>query len=225
MSTRRTSRQAARRRPRRAQPKTLQSLYRRPLRYEPLEDRHLLALVTVTTPLDTVDFDDGLTSLREAIFATNLISGPDEITFDFGHNGPETIVLTQGELKITDDLTITGPGAELLTIDASGSDPTPDDNNSDGTSVFVINDGDTSSQLRVQFSGLSITGSDSDGAIKAFENLALDGLTIHDNWSRTGGGAIGATLFGDASLEFRDCSFSGNTARRGGGGNTRPYRQ
>ena len=92
----------------------------RPLRCEHLEDRRLLAVVTVDTPLDVIDFNDGKTSLREAIFATNTVPGADEIRFDFGHDGPETILLTQGELAITDSLTITGPGAELLTIDASG---------------------------------------------------------------------------------------------------------
>ncbi|NOZ41333.1 MAG: hypothetical protein GXP24_14070 [Planctomycetes bacterium] len=58
------------------------------LRFETLEDRRMLAVVTVTTDQDVVDFNDGLTSLREAIFATNLIEGADEIQFDFGHDGP-----------------------------------------------------------------------------------------------------------------------------------------
>ena len=43
-----------------------------------------------------------------------------------------------GELKITDDVTIEGPGAELLTIDASGNDPTPDIDNGNGRRVFNI---------------------------------------------------------------------------------------
>jgi hypothetical protein len=32
---------------------------------EPLEDRRMLAVVTVDTNLDTIDFNDGVTSLRE----------------------------------------------------------------------------------------------------------------------------------------------------------------
>ena len=89
------------------------SLYRRALRYEPLEDRRLLAVVTVDTLADTVDFNDGHTSLREAIFATNTVPGADTINFAplLTANGPATILLTQGELKITDALTINGPGA------------------------------------------------------------------------------------------------------------------
>jgi hypothetical protein len=119
----------------------------RPFHVEPLEDRRLLANVTVDTELDVVDAGDGLTSLREAIAATNTMSGPDEIVFVF--DGPAKVLLTQGELKITDSLSINGPGAELLTIDASGSDPTPnsifgDDNfedDGDGTRIFHIDDG------------------------------------------------------------------------------------
>src|SRR5215471_4520027 len=84
----------------------------RRLRVEPLEDRRLLAVVTVNTLQDTVDFNDGVTSLREAIFATNLVGGADTIDFapSLTSGGPATIALTLGELKITDDLTITGPG-------------------------------------------------------------------------------------------------------------------
>ncbi len=88
------------------------------LQVEPLEDRRLLATFTVTTELDVVDADDGLTSLREAIDVANTTPGPDEIVFDFGHDGPAVILLEQGELEITEAVTITGDGPDLLTIDA-----------------------------------------------------------------------------------------------------------
>ena len=120
--------QRARRSVAKRQSTTGPSPYSRRLRIEPLEDRRLLAVVTVNTLDDTVDFNDGVTSLREAIFATNHGGGADTIEFAAAltSGGPATIMLTQGELKITDSLTINGPGANLLTIDASGNDPTPD---------------------------------------------------------------------------------------------------
>lgn len=66
----------------------------RRLRIETLEDRRLLAVVTVGTLDDTVDIYDGVTSLREAIFATNLVGGADTIEFapSLTAAGPATIV-------------------------------------------------------------------------------------------------------------------------------------
>ena len=81
----------------------------RRLRLEVLEERRMLAVVTVDTALDTVDLGDGLTSLREAIFATNLVAGADTIEFDASLSG-QTILLTMGELAITDSLTIDARG-------------------------------------------------------------------------------------------------------------------
>jgi len=105
-------------------------MHHRKLRIEPLEARRLLAVVTVGNNLDTVNGDvtsiaaltsldggDGI-SIREAIEAANATEGADEIVFDFGHDGPEVVLLTGTELEITDSLTITGDGADLLTIDA-----------------------------------------------------------------------------------------------------------
>ena len=185
MATRRTSRQTARRRPQLAHTRSAQSINRRPLRFEPLEDRRLLALVTVTTLDDSVDFNDGLTSLREAIFATNLVGGPDTIDFAAGltAGGPATILLTQGELRITDSLTITGPGADLLTIDASGNDSTPTVNDGKGSRVFNIDDG-TFSRTSVSIAALRVTGGDmsgSGGAIFSVENLHLSDMVVDLN--------------------------------------------
>src|SRR5688572_33218165 len=102
MATRRNSRKSAQRRHSRKNRLVSRflsgSLYGRRLRYEPLEDRRLLALVTVTTLADTVDFEDGVTSLREAISATNVAVGADTIDFapSLMAGGPATIRLTQG---------------------------------------------------------------------------------------------------------------------------------
>ena len=169
----------------------------RKLHCERLEDRRLLAVVTVDTNQDVVDFNDGVTSLREAIFATNTVPGTDEIVFDFGHDGPETILLTQGELVITDSLTITGPGAELLTIDASGNDPTPELNNGDGSRVFGINDGNLETFIDVEIAGVTLTGGDDSytgGAILTGETLSLHAVVITDNSAVWGGGIFSGRL-------------------------------
>ena len=196
----------------------------RSLRYESLEDRRMLAVVTVTTEQDLVDFSDGVTSLREALFATNLVEGADEIRFDFGHDGPATILLTEGELAITDSLTITGNGAELLTIDASGNDPTPDVNNGDGSRIFNIDDGDLSTVIAtidVSISGVTLTGGDlgggpisgQGGAIFSLENLNLFDVTVTANSANHDGGGIftkGVTTITDSTFSLnQSASFSG----------------
>jgi hypothetical protein len=195
--------------------------YRR-LQVESLEDRRLLATVTVNTELDTVDFNDNITSLREAIFATNLVDGPDTINFDFGHDGPATIRLTHGELAITDHLTIEGPGPELLTIDASGNDPTPELNNGDGTRVLNIDDGDPAVLIDVNVSSVTLTGGDTSGpggAIRSRENLTIVSSVITDNNTfglpGTGGGGVSS---GIGHLNIVGSTISHNSARSSGGG-------
>jgi hypothetical protein len=87
--------------------------FHRRLRFEPLEDRLALS-ITVTTLNDE---DNGMgqlnpTSLREAIAAAT----PGE-TINFSVTG--SINLTSlGHLVIDKDVSIIGPGAELLTIHA-----------------------------------------------------------------------------------------------------------
>jgi CSLREA domain-containing protein len=212
----------------------LGSFQRRSLRFEPLEDRRLLAVVTVDTLDDSVNLGDGHTSLREAIFATNTVPGPDTINFApaLTASGPATILLTQGELAITDALTINGPSANLLTIDASGSDPTPGVKDGLGGRIFNIDSDhpflpapDATQLLSVTINGLALTGGESGdvyyggGAIFSRENLTISGCDIHDNSALARGGGIFAQegiLSIDDSV-VRDNSVTKNGIGDGGG--------
>jgi hypothetical protein len=78
-----------------------------------LEDRIVLSTFTVGNLADS-----GLGSLRAAITAANTNAGADVVAFTHGLRG--TVALTSGELSITDDLRIDGPGALRLAV--SGSD-------------------------------------------------------------------------------------------------------
>src|SRR5262245_45246285 len=63
--------------------------------------------------------DIGPGSLRQAIDAANAAAGADQITFAANVTG--TIVLTTGQLAITDSVSITGPGADDLTISGNNA--------------------------------------------------------------------------------------------------------
>ena len=184
-------------------------------------DIAVMSVATVDTELDVVDFTDGLTSLREAIFAANTFSGADTIEFDPSLAG-KTILLTQGELLITDDLVINGLGDDLLTIDASGNDPTPDStyddlilsDEGDGSRVFNIDDGDDSFQIIVAIEGLTLTGGDPltfGGAIFSKETLSINESTISGNQAYIGGGieARGATTINSSTVTSNLASLEG----------------
>jgi hypothetical protein len=168
-----------------------QSRFRR-LLVEPLECRYLLAVVTVDTEMDVVDPDDGLTSLREAIVATNTVPGADEIVFDFGHDGPATILLEHAELEITDALTITGSGPELLTIDAQ-----------EQSRIFNI----TAETGDFTLARMTLTGGKTTGA-----NAGEDDNTFS-------GGAIRSSTIGNLTIERSDVVGSRTTGTwtKGGG--------
>lgn len=195
----------------------------RSLRCEPLEDRRMLAVITVNSTTDIVDLSDNLTTLREAVFAANLVDGPDEIVFSLPGSDPQTIVLTEGQIEVRRDLTITGPGADLLTIDASGSDPTPGEDNHDGSRVFRLISG-RGAAIDVSISGVTLTGGDINGeggAIESFANLNLTDVNVIDNHARFGGG--GLSLWWTAQLD--NVIVNGNRSDTIGGGikNTSPF--
>ncbi len=163
----------------------------RRLRIEPLEDRRLLAGVTVGNNLDVVNGvttsivaliampgADGI-SLREAILAANATAGADTITFAPSMSG-QTITLGGSQLEITEALTIdASPLAQNVTINAN-------------------------LQSRV----MEITASSGD--------FTLAGLNLTRGQSTASGGAISSDSGG--LLTLLESTVDGNTAVEGGGG-------
>src|SRR5262249_56430605 len=86
-----------------------------PLSVERLEDRAVPSTFTARNLADS-----GPGSLRQAILDANDRPGADTIRFaPAARDG--ILTLTSGELSITDDLILDGPGVQRLTI--SGHDP------------------------------------------------------------------------------------------------------
>ena len=157
--------------------------------------------------------DSGLGSLRQAIIDADIFSGPDTIVFHAGVTG--TIKLTSGELLIDpvtkgDTLTIVGPGANKITIDANNA-----------SRIFDIDDGVSATDSPATISGLTLihgngTGTNASGnggAIYSGEPLTLKNCTISGNSGSHAGGGI----FSDRSLTLKNCKISGNTAPDAGG--------
>jgi hypothetical protein len=79
---------------------------------DPLEDCLLAAAQTFSV---TNTNDNGLGSLRAAIFAANVNPGSDKIVFT-GAGAAGTINLASELPDVTDDVAIVGPGANVLTV-------------------------------------------------------------------------------------------------------------
>lgn len=186
----------------------------RPLRFERLEDRQMLS-ITVDTLVDENDGSivDGDISLRDAI-----VLAPTGETIDFSVIG--TLNLTLGELLINKSLSIHGPGEDLLTIDASGNDPTPAVNEGNGSRVINIHDGAT--LIEVSIVGLTLTGGDvlgNGGGIYSSENMRLNSSIVTGNAATGFGGGFCVDTFGFyINTTLSDVVISNNIAGTDGGG-------
>lgn len=191
-------------------------LNRRRLRCESLEDRRLLAIYTV----DSIE-DSGPGTLREAIGLANATLGvADEIVFDAAlFSTPQTIAIDSQLPTITDELMISGPGADLLTIDAQhGADG--EAATGDGWRILEVDDGSFATDMQVTLSGLKFANADHDdigGAILNRGNLRIDSVVFAGNHVWGDGGAV----YDDGVLEVTQSQFIGNTADKGGGLYTR----
>src|SRR4051812_33496491 len=164
---------------------------------ESLEARICLAVFTVTNTLD----DTAVGSLRRAILDANAALGPDEIRFSpTVFSTPRTITITSPPTppQIQGALTITGPGASLLTITR------------DGARVLE------SFASTLAISGVTITGGSGGGLnVNGISpDVTLDSVVFTGNVTTQDGGGI--SLNNNATLTARNCVFSGNTGRLGG---------
>jgi hypothetical protein len=148
-----------------------------------LEGRQLLA-VTVDTLVDEVDGSlvDGDISLRDAI----VIAAPGEM-IDFSpslNGGVINLTVALQELDIAKSLTIDASALPNgLTIDASAADPTPGQNNGDGSRVLNVDDG-SDAVITVALIGLTLIGGDvtgPGGGIRSLEDLTLMRSTVTGN--------------------------------------------
>src|SRR5262245_17213874 len=88
-------------------------LTKRPM-VQALEDRTVPSTFWVTNRND-----GGVGSLRQAVLDANSHAGADVIAFR--HSAEGSITLSAGELSITGDLRIDGPGADDLTVSGGGA--------------------------------------------------------------------------------------------------------
>jgi hypothetical protein len=142
------------------------------------------ATLTVNSAADAGGTCPGATcTLRQAI-----LDAVSDDTINFAA-GITTINLTSDELLIDKNLTISGPGANLLTVQRSSAAGIPE---------FRIFD--------VAYEGVSF-------------NVTISGLTITNGRAAGGsnGGGISYTST-DATLTVTSCTISGNVADGGGGG-------
>lgn len=174
-------------------------------RVEQLEERTLLTAITVTSTLDTIDPNDGVTTLREAVIAANNSPGDDTITlpagtYTLGIAGAGENAAATGDLDITDttgSLTIIGAGAETTIIDAGGATGLND-------RVFEVLSG-----VVVNVSGVTVTGG-SLGGFANFGTLTLTNNTVSNN--------LGRGIYNAGVLTLRNSTLSGNTTTGNGGG-------
>ena len=178
-------------------------------------------------------------TLREAIEAANDDAGAETITFDpaaFAAPVPHTINLSSALPNLSSDMTIQGPGANILKIrrDTGGD-----------YRIFTV-----STLATVTISGLTIsngyamgnTPDDSGGGILNLGALTLMNSTVSDNWAFFCGGGIcnwgssatahvinsrvtgnesdfnGGGIENRSTLTVQNSTVSGNRARWDGGG-------
>ncbi|MBD0370785.1 MAG: DUF11 domain-containing protein [Pyrinomonadaceae bacterium] len=173
------------------------------------DNNQSLAVVTVvnctTNPVVTTNADSGAGSLRQAIADVCATVGSNTITFS--SNVPSPITLTSGELLINKNLTIAGPGANLMGVRRGTGTP--------NFRIFNVTSGITAtiSGLTLSNGNLSVLG-DTGGGILNDGTLNLISVAILGNSSASVGGGI----YNNGTLTIINSAITNNSAVLNGGG-------
>ena len=194
-----------------------------------LEDRRLLSTFPVTSTGDDVNTTG---TLRWAVAQADAASSPSTIDFNLG-TSPATITLSNGVLDLSNTsaaITITGPGANLLSISGNKA-----------SGVFQVDGGVAASISGLTITGgsaqyaggglynnggtVSLTDSTVSGNSAAYRGGGLDnkgtatlnGCTISGNSAPGQGNGFGGGLYNRGTATLTGCTISGNSAAEGGG--------
>ena len=168
----------------------------------------------VNTNADELNFANSELSLREALDLADGSVGADTIRFDTDiFSQPSSIDLVLGELRITDSVTILGPGRDLLTI--NGQENSRLFHIAGGTPDVVI-DGFTITGGRTSGDNESNETTHHGGAIRidAGGTHLLRNVTITGNRTLGARAAGGAIFLNDGTLSI-ESSIVGDNATEG----------
>jgi hypothetical protein len=179
-----------------------------------LEDR---CVPSTVTNLD----DAGAGSLRQALLDT-----PAGGTVDFQPGLTGTIMLTSGELVISRNLTIAGPGADVIAVSGNHASRVFDILSSAAISGLTIADGMTTDfgggivndgPLTLTDSIIRDNSASYAGGISSFGTLTISGCTFIHNSTTAVKGFGGGIDTGFGAATITDSIIAGNSSGTGGG--------
>ena len=165
------------------------------------------AIITVNSIADTVDDNDGVTTLREAINQANADAGEDLIVFERSvFSNPQTITLSGTELDITHNLDIIAPrdpltGEDLVTVSGNKA-----------SRIFEIESGAT-----VSIDGLIVADGqvtdDNGGGIKNSGILTLDSSIVRNSKENPTfvKSSVGGAIYNTGTLTVNNSTISNNS--------------
>ncbi len=144
-------------------------------------------------------------SLRDALAVANIAKGTDAINFADSVAGTMNIDPNLGQLLVSDNVAIYGPGADVLNLDA----------NKMNRILLLSGIANTAEISGLTFNQGGISGGNV-GAISSTGNLFLRNCAVRNSVSGSNGAGI--TNAGSGNLVIENCTVSNNVAEAGAGG-------